>query len=182
MQGRPIFLTGFMGVGKSKIGKLLACNLKREFLDTDQMVEERAGRSISEIFASEGETRFRQIEHECVVEAASRKEAVIALGGGAITQKQNWELIRSSGVLVCIEADVETILKRVDRREDRPLLAGLRHAEKRAKIEQMLVDRAPFYDRAAIRIQSSDELSPDETVGLLIQELEKWFAKCRNSA
>lgn len=178
----PVFLTGFMGVGKSKIGTLLAQRLGRVFLDTDQMVEEQAGKTISEIFASQGEARFRQLERACVAAAAARQDAVIALGGGAIVQAENREQIRRSGVLVCIEADVDTILERVGRREDRPLLAGLNPAAKRAKIERLLSERTPFYECADIRVQSSQERAPEETTEVLIESLEKWCADRRRSA
>ena len=172
----PIFITGFMGAGKSKIGSLLALRLKRAFLDTDQMIEERAGKTISEIFAEEGEEHFRRIEQECVKTAASRRDAVISLGGGAVTRQHNLDLVQKEGVLVCIEADVETILDRVSRREDRPLLAGLSQEKKRAKIEEMLAARAPFYARADIKVQSSDGQPPRKTMEILLESLEKWHA------
>jgi len=177
----PIFLTGFMGVGKSKIGELLAQRLHRVFLDTDQMIEARAGKAISAIFASQGEGRFRQLEHECVQEVAAREDAVISLGGGAIAQERNWEVVRGAGVLVCIEADVETILDRVSRREDRPLLAGLSRKEKRAEIQRLLAARAPFYARADIRVQSTDDRPAEETAEMLIESLEEWCANRRSS-
>ena len=90
----PVFLTGFMATGKSKIGRLLASRMRRIFIDTDQMIEARAGKAIAAIFADEGEESFRALERECVVEAASR-EAVIALGGGAIAQEKNLKAILS---------------------------------------------------------------------------------------
>ena len=80
----PVFLTGFMGVGKSKVGLILAQRLGRFFFDTDQMVELRAGKSISEIFADEGEAHFRRLEHQCVRETSDRSDVVVALGGGVI--------------------------------------------------------------------------------------------------
>lgn len=176
----PIFLTGFMGTGKSKIGRLLAQRLNRIFLDTDQMVEERAGMAIAELFARQGEAYFRQLEHEAVREAAAKRDAVVALGGGAIVQERNWELVRRVGVLVCLEADVETILERVNRREDRPLLAGLNQAEKRRRIERLLAERAPFYARADIKVRSSDERTAEQTAEILLAALEEWSASRRS--
>jgi shikimate kinase len=178
----PIFMTGFMGVGKTKIGQRLAHNLERRFLDTDEMIEARAGKPISAIFADEGEDHFRQLEHECVAEAASMENAVISLGGGAIAQQRNLDLVHRSGVLVCIEADVETILHRVSRRDDRPLLSGLNRDEKREKIETMLAQRAQFYDQADVKVQSTDERSPEATALILLESLEHWSAERRNSA
>ena len=169
---KPIFLTGFMGTGKSKIGLLLARRLKREFLDTDRMIEERAGQSIPNIFTDHGEDAFRSVEHQCVREAAGRTRAVIALGGGAITQDKNWNLISKVGILVCLQATPETILERVSRKEDRPLLAGLTRPQKLAKIRDLLSERAPYYDRADIKITSTDDRAPEHIADDLAKRLE----------
>ena len=173
----PVFLTGFMATGKSKIGRLLASRMRRIFIDTDQMIEARAGKAIAAIFADEGEESFRALERECVVEAASR-EAVIALGGGAIAQEKNLKAIGDAdGVLICLEADVDTILKRVSRRDTRPLLSGLSWEEKREKISSMLAERAPYYGRAHITVRSTDDRRPDDTVSELM-ELMRRRAEC----
>lgn len=176
----PIFLTGFMGTGKTKIGRLLAQRLGRVFIDTDHLIEERAGLSIPQIFATHGEAQFRQLEYQCLAEAAARPEAVIALGGGAIAQERNWELLgRAGGVVVCLRASVDTILERVSRKEDRPLLAGLSPQEKRVVIERLLAERAPFYNRADIQFHTSDEVDPETTTTRLAQTLEQWDADHR---
>ena len=173
----PVFLTGFMATGKSKIGRLLASRMRRIFIDTDQMIEARAGKAIAAIFADEGEESFRALERECVVEAASR-EAVIALGGGAIAQEENLKAIGDAdGVLICLEADVDTILERVSRRDTRPLLSGLSRVEKREKISSMLAERAPYYGRAHITVRSTDDRRPDDTVSELM-ELMRRRAEC----
>ena len=173
----PVFLTGFMATGKSKIGRLLASRMRRIFIDTDQMIEARAGKAIAAIFADEGEESFRALERECVVEAASR-EAVIALGGGAIAQEENLKAIGDAdGVLICLEADVDTIQERVSRRDTRPLLSGLSREEKREKISSMLAERAPYYGRAHITVRSTDDRRPDDTVSELM-ELMRRRAEC----
>ena len=178
----PIFLTGFMGTGKSKIGFLLARCLRRDFVDTDQLIEKRAGQTIPEIFASRGEGVFRQVEHQCEAEAAACRNAVIALGGGPITQDCNWEVIRQTGVLVCLQASPETIFERVDRKGDRPLLAGLSATEKLEKIRRLLAERAPFYERADIAIQSNNEQTPETAVRQLVGLLEQWYEKSKRGA
>ena len=170
----PIFLTGFMGTGKTRIGRVLSARMQRMFLDTDRLVEESAGKTISEIFAAEGENHFRQLEHDCVSEAAGRADAVIALGGGAIADERNWEVIRRAGIVVALEASVDTILKRVSRRNDRPLLAGLSRQEKRARIAELLAARAPFYNRADIRLNTGDKQTPEATAGELVRLMERW--------
>lgn len=159
---RPIYLTGFMATGKSRIGRILATHLDRPFYDTDEMVENRAGKSIPLIFSEDGERTFRLLEAECVVDAGSRPESVVALGGGAIMQNQNRQTIRTTnGVLICVQADVETILERVSRRDDRPLLSGLSAQEKREKIEAMLQEREPYYAMADITLQSTESSDAD---------------------
>lgn len=168
----PIFLTGFMATGKSRIGRGLALRLDRPFYDTDEMVENRVGKPIPQIFSEEGEAVFRQLEAECIVDAASRPDAVVALGGGAITHSENRQTIRASGgVLVCVQADVETILERVSRRDDRPLLAGMSQSEKREKIRSLLNERAPHYATADITVRSTESIDADRLVRDLVARL-----------
>ena len=170
-----IFLTGFMGVGKSKVGSLLAWKMRRDFLDTDKLIEARDGRAISFIFEEEGEAYFRELEHICVVEACARGDVVVSLGGGAIVCSRNLQAVRSAGILVCLQADVDTILDRVSRRDDRPLLSGLSEVEKRIKIEGMLMERAPYYDQAHIKILSNEGATPEETADRLAELLEHYI-------
>ena len=182
MTGRPIFLTGFMATGKSKIGKLMARRLRRQFVDTDELIQDRQGRTIAEIFDTEGEEVFRQLEYECVVEVSRRERIVIALGGGAITQERNREAVRAAGgVLVCLEADLDTILERVSRKETRPLLSGLNEEERRDKIGRMLAERAPHYATADIAIRSTEDSTPESTATELLEEIERW-EKCEPSS
>lgn len=173
----PVFLTGFMGVGKTKIGSIVARRLGRVFLDTDLMVEARARKTVAALFAEEGEESFRQLEHEAVAEAANRTDAVVSLGGGAIAGARNREVIQRSGVLVCIDADVETIMTRVSRREDRPLLAGLSPEARRARIESLLAERTPFYACADVRVTSTETRPAEATAEILLSRLEEWSAQ-----
>ena len=168
----PIFLTGFMGVGKTRVGYILAKELGRCFLDTDRMVEQRAGKTIAKIFAAEGEAHFRQLERTCVLETCQRPDAVVALGGGAITRADNIAAVRCAGILVCLKADVETILARVNLRSNRPLLAGLDPPAQRAKIESLLRERTPFYDQAHIELYTSPAHTPEDTARQLLTLLE----------
>ncbi len=174
LSGKPIFLAGFMATGKSKVGPVLADRLGRVFLDTDDMVEAAAGKSIPEVFAEDGEPIFRSLEHDCVVRASQMAGAVIALGGGAVTQEANWETIRRTGVSVCLRADAETIFARVTRKGERPLLAGLDDVGRMAKIREMLEAREPFYARADVFVTSTDEQTPEETAGRAVIALSLW--------
>ncbi len=170
----PIFLTGFMGVGKTRVGHILARELGRCFLDTDRMIEQRAGKTIAEIFADEGEAHFRQLERDCVLETCQRPDAVVALGGGAVTRADNVAAVRCAGILVCLKADVDTIFARVRRRTNRPLLAGLDPQAQRAKIESLLRERAPYYDQAHIELYTTQVQTPEDTAGQLLALLESY--------
>ena len=173
LSGRQVYLTGFMATGKSKVGPILAERLGRAFVDTDDLVVEAEGRSIQEIFEKDGEAAFRRIEHACVVKASEMPEAVISLGGGAITQERNWDTVRATGVCVCLRATAETIFERVSRSDERPLLSGLGDEERMARIRQMLAERATWYDRADVAVMSTEERTPEETAELVIVELER---------
>ena len=170
----PIFLTGFMGVGKTRVGHILARELGRCFLDTDRMIEQRAEKTIAEIFADEGEAHFRQLERDCLLETCQRPDAVVALGGGAVTRADNIEAVRCAGILVCLKADVDTIFARVRRRSNRPLLAGLDPQAQRAKIESLLRERAPYYDQAHIELYTTQAQTPEDTAGQLRDLLENY--------
>jgi shikimate dehydrogenase len=154
LQG-PIFLTGFMGVGKSAIGAALARKLGRTFLDTDRMVENEAGMPISEIFRQSGEPAFREFERRAVAMAAATERTVIALGGGALLHSETLVLVKREGQLVYLAASAAELERRLRAgAERRPLLAGLTSAERHTRIEAMLREREPIYDQADIRVDT----------------------------
>lgn len=124
ISGKNLVLIGFMGTGKTEVGRLLAESLNRRLIDTDQMIVEREGHSIKNIFASRGETYFRQKEQEVVRELSSRKGLVIATGGGIVLNANNVKLLRESGYVVWLDADEETLANRLSGDTERPLLAG----------------------------------------------------------
>ena len=173
--GKQIFLTGFMATGKSKVGPILAERMNREFIDTDMLIVQAAGKTIAELFDEEGESTFRKIEHECVKKAAGEGAAVISLGGGAVTQEENWVTIRATGICVCLQASAETISDRVSRNNERPLMAGLNDDERLTKIRSMLDERAPYYDRADVFIASSEESTPEDTAESAIELLRTTY-------
>lgn len=164
LDGKQIFVAGFMATGKSKISPILAALTDRVYIDTDEMIVSAAGKSIPDIFKDDGETAFRDLEHQCVTEASQGSPAIISLGGGAIVHERNWDAIGSSGVSLCIRASIDTIYERVARkRDERPLLSGLSDEECIAKIESMLEQREPFYARSNVFVTSTDEKSPEDT-------------------
>lgn len=138
-------LTGFMGVGKSTLGRHLATALNYRFVDTDEIIEERSGKKITQIFADHGEPHFRKLEHELVEEMASWTNTVIATGGGFITQNNNLELLKQYSFLVCLWASPTTIYDRVKRQENRPLLKTENPAQ---KISDLLAARAKYYKQS----------------------------------
>ena len=165
---RNIVLVGFMGSGKSVVGRALASRLGWEFLDTDTRIEELAGCSVGEIFDAEGEAGFRRCEREVLASLAATKGAVISTGGGIVLAEENWPLLRALGPVICLEAGTDTTLNRVrGGRARRPLLEV---DDPAAKIERMKAERAPHYARADHRVDTDDK-SPaevaDEILALL---------------
>ncbi|MBQ7515205.1 MAG: shikimate kinase [Schwartzia sp.] len=151
---RNVVLIGFMGTGKTSTGKCLASRLGFAFLDLDQYIEEREGCKIPEIFAGRGEAYFRAAEKKAVEEVAARKNTVIATGGGTVKDRENMERLRQSGVIVCLTADVDTIVARTSRRGERPVLD--QSADRRQAVEELLESRRSFYAQADCFIDTSD--------------------------
>ena len=151
---KNLVLIGFMGTGKSAVGRAVAQRLGRPFIDLDERIETREGRAIAEIFRDQGEPYFRDVESSVIAEAAAQEGAVIATGGGAVLRPQNVERLKANGVLICLRADAETIAKRISRKPSRPLLAG--EGDVRERIERLLSQRAPAYAVADVTIDSDD--------------------------
>lgn len=155
-----IILVGFMGTGKSVVGKKLAIKLKRDFVELDNMIELKEKMPIKDIFEKKGEPYFRQIEKEAVKEASSRKDIVISAGGGAIIDEENLKALKNSGTIICLKASPETILKRTKDLKTRPLLNV---PDPRKQIEELLKKREPYYNKTDFSIET-DNLSIDEVV------------------
>lgn len=140
---RNIVLTGFMGTGKSTIGRLLAQRMGRKFVDTDQIIEQWATQSIPEIFAKEGESVFREWELKVAKKLANQKNLIISTGGGFVTNPRCVELLQQNGVILCLSADPLVILARRHSNE-RPLLDTENPLE---RIKILLAQRAPIYNQ-----------------------------------
>jgi len=150
-----LILTGFMGTGKTEVGRRLARATSRAFVDTDNLVEVAAKRSIPEIFAAEGEARFRSLERDAVRQAVAVPDAVVATGGGALLDPESRRLLLAAGPVVCLTATAEEILRRVDASGDRPLLAATSGTERLAKIRTLLEAREASYRAATHRIDTT---------------------------
>ena len=144
-----LIITGFSGTGKSLVSKEVARRLNWDFLDTDDEIVKQTGKPIAEIFRQDGEGKFRELEREMIKKACQQRQAVIAIGGGAIVDPQNYELLAKTGLIVCLEAKPETIYERLFREaacspatEVRPLLANDNPLE---RIRQLKASRQPYY-------------------------------------
>ncbi|MBN1793509.1 MAG: shikimate kinase [Candidatus Omnitrophica bacterium] len=157
---RNIVLAGFMGTGKTCVGKKLAGRLGIEFVDLDDVIEAREGRLITQIFAEKGEAYFRGVEKALVREFSEKTPFVIATGGGAVVDQENLRLLKKSGVVILLEADIETILERTHGQTHRPLLMV---ADPKGRIKELLEARAPFYKKADYAIDTTS-LNVDEVV------------------
>ena len=144
-------LIGFMGTGKSSVGRLVADQLKFEFLDTDHLIETRAGKSINEIFAHNGESTFRKLESDLVRELSSRTQTVISTGGGLPINSANLDNLKQHALVVCLWSSPEKIFERVREQSHRPLLQT---PDPLGKIRSLLTAREPFYKQADVLLNS----------------------------
>ncbi|HEX9048653.1 MAG TPA: shikimate kinase [Verrucomicrobiae bacterium] len=144
-------LIGFMGTGKTSAGRLAADQLHFEFLDTDELIQTRTGRTIADIFAQDGEPAFRALERQVVAELASKKKTLISTGGGLPTNIENLDALKKHSLVICLWASPEKIWDRVRNQSHRPLLQD---ADPQKKIRDLLEIRAPFYRQADVLINT----------------------------
>jgi shikimate kinase len=153
----PVFLVGFMGAGKTTVGRALAEYLEYAFLDLDQLIEERSGSSVQTIFAELGEPEFRRLEHDAIRACTGLSRSVIALGGGAYASEENRSLVRTMGKAIWLDCPLETCLRRIGGDKSRPLLGDLH------QMHELLEIRRAGYSQADIVVQTG-ELTPDQLV------------------
>jgi shikimate kinase len=174
-----IYLTGFMGSGKSTIGPILANTLGYDFVDVDKAIEEQTGQTVKELFQSMGEEYFRVLERDLIRKLLLSDDLVISLGGGTIADTVNFPVIRQSGVLVYLKTDPEQLLKRLHHKTDRPVLvdvAGDRLSEDalRLRIQELYSRREQFYNQADIII-TTDEQKVGITVDQIVRRLSGYL-------
>ena len=159
-KGRTVFLTGFMGCGKSTVGRCLARRLSLPFMDTDSRIEQEQKKSISDIFAQEGEEAFRRLETESL-SALKRKglRQVVSTGGGLPLREENRRLMKEAGTVVFLRVRPETVYQRLRGDTTRPLL---QKEDPEAEIRRLLAERTPLYEEAADLIVDADDKTPEE--------------------
>lgn len=176
---RPLLLIGFMGSGKSSVGRSVARRLNAPFVDLDARIEERAGTSIAQLFATRGEDCFRQIETQ-VLQDSLHQPAVIATGGGIVTREQNRQVLQrasqsGAAIVVYLRAQSETLAARIRRQPGvRPLIDGqstLNYTQTIARVCELLAERTPLYEACADAIIDSDRHSLDEIAHAVIDTL-----------
>lgn len=158
-QFHNIALVGFMGVGKSTVGHLLAELMQFDLIDTDKVIEQRTGRRISEIFATDGEPAFRALEAGLVKEMETLRRTVVSTGGGLVVAPANMESLKAHALVACLWASPEVIFERVRHQSHRPLLQA---PDPLARIREMLEARAPAYKQADVMV-GVDFRAPLET-------------------
>ena len=167
----PLVLVGMMGVGKSSVGRRLAAALGFHFVDADEEIELAAQMGIPEMFEHYGEAYFRDGERRVIERLLDRPRTVIATGGGAFVQEQTAQMILDRGIAIWLDADLETLVERVSRNDNRPLLRG---GDKRAIVARIKAEREPAYARAPIKVMSGRG-PHSEVVARILEALKTWL-------
>ena len=169
---KNLVLVGFMGSGKSSVGRLAAKALGFQFTDTDQIVIDRAGRQISDIFETEGEAAFRGLETEAIESLVHTERHVVSTGGGAVLSEHNRLLLRALGFVVCLTASEDILFERVARNSKRPLLQT---ENPRATLSRLIQDRSALYQAAAHHTLDTTHLHQTAAVEALVTAARQAF-------
>jgi len=153
---KNIYLVGFMGTGKTTIGKELAKMMGRKFLDLDEEIEKVHHQTVAQIFEQHGEKVFRQSEEDVALQISGSNNRVVATGGGSILNPKILEAFEGSGLVVCLYTNQKDLVDRLKRTDKRPLLKGQTPEEVNEKVEKLLRDRAAVYNKVPHRLDTSD--------------------------
>ncbi len=170
---KSIVLIGMMGVGKTSIGRRLAKALNTNFIDSDLEVENAAKCSIADIFDIYGEQAFFDVEHRVIQRILEGDPHVLATGGSAFTRPDTHKLIKEDGISIWLDADIDTLIPRIERRDHRP---QFQKGNARETLLQLFEKYEPFYKKADIRIECS-AATPDDTMKQIILELNRHLSK-----
>lgn len=166
---KNIYIVGFMATGKSAVGKILARELKREFVEMDQAIEQQEGRKIKDIFKESGEPYFRGLESKLLHDLAEKSDLVVSCGGGLICSEDNIKILKKSGIVINLRSSPEKIYNRTRQLADRPLLNV---PDPLAKIKELFEKRRPYYDQAHYQIISENE-TPQQVAEAILGVLKK---------
>jgi shikimate kinase len=167
MPPRSVVLIGFMGAGKTEVGRLLAARLGMEFVDTDALVEEAARAPVERVFEALGEAGFRALERDAVARAAARPGRVIACGGGAVLAVRNYAVLKEAGPIVYLRASADELVARLGAGQGRPLLAG----DPARAVPLLLAERAAAYEAAADLVVDTDGRTPEDVAAEIAERL-----------
>jgi shikimate kinase len=164
-----IVLIGLRGSGKTTVGKILAQKLGRDFVEMDGLIARKAGQTIPEFVEKHGWEKFRELEAEITGQVAGRDNLINASGGGVVTGKQNITKLKESGVLVWLQANIDTLLRRIGEDKERPpLLGGI---SRREEMEIIFKERKPLYQLAADLTVNTENKTPEEVADQVISLL-----------
>ncbi|MCK9615153.1 MAG: shikimate kinase [Candidatus Omnitrophica bacterium] len=164
---KNIYLVGFMGVGKTVVGKIIADKLKLKFIETDGTIEKEEGCPITEIFATKGEQHFRQLESNLLKKISKETNLIVSCGGGLVCNKENLRILKETGTVFNLTAETKTIYERIKKYSHRPLLNV---EDPVAKIDELMQKRSPYYKQAHHTIDTT-KISPDEVSDKIIDIL-----------
>lgn len=165
---KNIVLTGFMGTGKTSIATELSSMIGLQIVDMDTEIEKEQGITINEIFSQFGEPRFRDIETEMAQKVGRMNGKIISTGGGVVLRRENIDLLRENGFIVCLTASPQTVLKRTSSSDERPLL---KVEDPLKKIQELLDHRMPFYKNADVMIDTENK-TPRQVAEEIIERLQ----------
>lgn len=169
LKGVSLFLVGMMGSGKTTVGRLLATELGYQFFDTDSLIEQLAGQTVSEIFTTAGEAEFRRLETQVLAELSAYKNLAIATGGGIVLDPHNWSFLRH-GLVIWLDAPVETLYQRLQGDTSRPLLAA---TDPLAKLQTLLAQRQSLYAQADVSVTVTAGAGPEQVTAQVLTEIAK---------
>lgn len=156
-----------MGAGKTTVGQLITQSLNYRFFDTDAVIEQATGQSISQIFASTGEAEFRQIETQVLAELSTYFRLVISTGGGIVTQRQNWSYLRH-GIIIWLDVPLEVLYNRLKQDTHRPLLQT---SDPLARLQLLLQERRPLYAQADVTVEVAPEETPEQVAKRVLEAI-----------
>jgi len=178
-----IILIGFRGAGKTTIGRMIAQRLNKKFVDADEYLERKEGKTVKDIFAEGGEKLFREIETRIIAELCQLDNRVVATGGGAILREENVRALKKSGIVILLDADINTIYKRIHKNaateQRRPSLTSKSAYE---EIEYLLEYRRPLYDKAADFVISTASMSATDAANKIVTFLHNHVRDLKEEA